>query len=92
MQPEARIARDIRKYLDEIGAFCFTVHGSPMMMTGLPDIIACHEGHFIGIEVKQPGQRPSARQEFVHHLIRRAGGVVIVATCPDDVRAHITHV
>lgn len=90
MQPEARIGQKIRKYLeDDLGAFVFKVHGGPQMMAGLPDLICCYRGHFWGIEVKQPGQKPSERQVFVHSLIKRSGGNVIVATCVEDVSAVI---
>lgn len=85
MQPEAKIGRAIRQYLDGKGAFTFKVHGGPQMMAGLPDIICCYKGWYFGIEVKQPGQRPTPRQEFVHSQIKRSGGVVIVATSVDDV-------
>lgn len=86
MQPEAKIGRAIRAYLEGLGAFTFKVHGGPQMMAGLPDIICCYKGRYIGIEVKQPGQKPTARQEFVHSLIQRSGGVVIVATCVERVQ------
>ena len=85
MQPEAKIGRKIRAYLEDQGAFIFKIHGGPQMMAGLPDLICCYEGRFFGIEVKQPGQRPTPRQEFVHSLIKRAGGEVVVATCVEDV-------
>lgn len=55
------------------------------MMAGLPDLIACVQGLFIGIEVKQPGNNPTQRQLFVHSLIRRAGGIVIVAHSVEEV-------
>lgn len=84
-QPEARIGRKIRAYLEDQGAFVFKIHGGPQMMAGLPDLIVCHEGKFWGVEVKQPGQKPAPRQVFVHSLIRQAGGGVIVATCVEDV-------
>lgn len=84
-QPEARIGTRIRKFLEEHGVFVFKVHGGPQMMAGLPDLIACVDGRFVGIEVKQPGQRPAPRQLFVHSLIMRAKGEVIVATSVDDV-------
>lgn len=45
---------------------------------GVPDIIACINGRFAGIEVKKPGGRVSALQK--HHLqeIEKAGGTHIV--------------
>lgn len=90
MQPEAKIGRAIRAYLEDAGAFTFKIHGGPQMMSGLPDIVCCFKGFFIGIEVKQPGQKPTPRQEFVHSQIKRAGGVAIVATCVDDVASVIS--
>jgi len=89
-QPEARIGKKIREYLENAGAFVFKVHGGPQMMAGLPDLIVCMPdplgvGKFWGVEVKQPGQKPSARQLFVHNMIRRSGGGVVVATCVEDV-------
>ncbi|AZS06601.1 RecB-like exonuclease [Mycobacterium phage JacoRen57] len=85
MQPEAKIGKKVREFLESKGAFVFKVHGGPQMMAGLPDLIVCHKGMFWGVEMKQPGQKPTPRQLFVHSLIRRAGGGVIVATCVDDV-------
>ena len=85
MQPEAKIGRKIRQFLESEGAFVFKVHGGPQMLAGLPDLIVCYEGNFWGVEVKQPGQKPTARQLYVHSLIEKAGGAVIVATCVEDV-------
>ena len=89
MQPEAKIVKKIREYLEEKGVFVFKVHGGPQMLAGLPDLIACAQGLFFGIEVKQPGQRPSVRQLYVHRLIRKAGGTVIVATSVEEAATHL---
>lgn len=68
------------------GWFCFKVHGTAYMMKGLPDVIVCAEGLFIGIETKEPGERDStsARQDFVHSQIRDAGGIAVVAITPAE--------
>ena len=62
------------------GWFCFKVHGSEHMMAGLPDIIVCAEGKFIGLETKMPSKRhnTSPRQEYVHTQIRAASGAAEV--------------
>lgn len=87
MQPEARITKKIREFLSaHPRSFFFKIHGSAAMMAGLPDLIGCLEGKFVGVEVKQPGQKPSKIQNLVHGRIRAAGGVVIVATSLDDVQ------
>lgn len=87
-QPEARIGNAIRKFLEQSGVpyFGFKVHGSPAMMSGLPDLVCCINGRFVGIEFKQPGQKASAVQELRHKQIRKAGGVAIVADCVADVQ------
>ncbi|MEG2887282.1 MAG: hypothetical protein RR853_09175, partial [Aurantimicrobium sp.] len=54
------------------------------MMAGLPDLIVCAEGLFIGLEVKLPATRSntSARQDYVHGLINDAGGKATVVCSP----------
>ncbi|MCA1839733.1 MAG: VRR-NUC domain-containing protein [Actinobacteria bacterium] len=78
VQPEARLGHKIREALEERGAFVFKVHGSGMMMAGLPDLIVCYKGRFLGLEVKMPGNKASAVQEYVQGKIRRAGGAAFV--------------
>lgn len=79
-QGESRISRSIITELRKAGAFAFKVHGGPMMMVGLPDIIACVDGRFVAFETKRPEKRnnTSAAQKRIHGLIRRAGGVAVV--------------
>lgn len=89
MQPEAKIGKKIREYLEGIGAFVFKVHGGPQMTAGLPDLIACVGGLFIGIEVKCPGQLPTQIQKLRHEQIRKADGVAFVATSVDDVEREL---
>ena len=77
-QRESRLSTQILAELRARGAFCFKVHGGPTMMAGLPDIIGCYRGRFFGIETKLD-TRVSVRQAYVHGLIERAGGRVVVA-------------
>lgn len=85
-QPEAKLSRKIMDRLRLEGYFCFKVHGSEFMMAGLPDIIVCADGRFIGLETKMPSKREntSPRQRFVHTQIRQAGGTAVVVTSPDE--------
>lgn len=85
-QRESRLSRKIQEALRAKGYFCFKVHGSEMMMAGLPDIIVCADGLFIGLETKNPETRnnTSARQDYVHEKIRNAGGAAVVVTSPDE--------
>jgi hypothetical protein len=48
-QAESKLSRDIMCALRLEGWFCFKVHGSEHMMAGLPDIVVCANGYFIGL-------------------------------------------
>lgn len=45
---------------------------------GIPDILACINGHFVGIEVKSDTGSPSELQLHNVRAIRRAGGFAFV--------------
>ena len=85
-QPEAKLSRKIMERLRMEGYFCFKVHGSEYMMAGLPDIIVCAEGYFIGLETKMPEKRSnvSPRQVIVHTQIEHAGGTARVVCSPQE--------
>ncbi len=85
-QPETRVQQAIQKAIKPRGWFVFKVHGSEYMMAGLPDLIICAEGLFIGLEVKVPDKRDntSARQDYVHEKIREAGGAAHVVCSPAE--------
>lgn len=79
-QRESKLSRHIMEALRREGHFCFKVHGGPTMTAGLPDIIVCARGVFIGLETKNPESRGnvSPRQRLVHTMIERAEGYAAV--------------
>ena len=85
-QPESKLSRRIMGKLRAKGYFVFKVHGSEFMMSGLPDLIVCAEGRFIGLETKLPSTRNnvSPRQSLVHSQIQHAGGHASVVCSPDE--------
>ena len=44
---------------------------------GTPDLLCCYKGRFIAIEVKRPGEKPSALQTAKLEEIRKAGGIAV---------------
>ncbi len=84
-QPEKLIVNTIKKALQERGAWVTKTHGSPHL-AGLPDIIACYRGRFVGLEVKTPETRGtvSARQSAILEQIYEAGGISGVVTSVDE--------
>jgi hypothetical protein len=85
-QPEAKISKAIMDALRKRGIFCFKVHGSAEQMSGIPDILACVEGRFVGLETKMPAKRKntSARQELVMAQINQSGGIAVVVCGVDE--------
>lgn len=85
-QAESKLSRKIMDALRADGHFCFKVHGSEFMMAGLPDIVVCAKGRFIGLETKLPSTRGnvSPRQAYVHSLIERSEGVAEVVCSPAE--------
>ena len=85
-QAESKLSRNIMSALRLHEWFCFKVHGSETMMGGLPDIIVCPRGYFIGLETKMPGKRHevSKRQAFVHDQIEASGGRVFVVCSVEE--------
>lgn len=88
MASEKTIENNIKKYLDSLGAYYEKIHGGSIYQSaGIPDILACVEGRFVGIEVKkESGGKVSALQEFKIKQIESAGGVGIIARSVQEVQ------
>lgn len=60
----------------------FNIHGgdNPFQEVGIPDLLVCYQGLFIGLECKLPGEQPSPRQRVVLKRIESAGGYATAVT------------
>ena len=74
---ERDIVAAIKKYLASLGGgvFFWKEHGGPYGTSGVPDIIICYKGRFIGMECKLPGGRLTELQKRSIDKINRAGGI-----------------
>lgn len=88
---EKQIENQIKKWLEQQGYWWMKVHGDLFQKAGVPDILACINGRFVGIEVKRPGGKVSALQEYNIEQIRASGGVAFVATSIEEVRFNLDH-
>jgi hypothetical protein len=91
-KPETKLQQKIRKALVEHGGldlYIFKMHGGPHSPPGVPDLIMCYRGVFVGLEVKMPNRASKVTEVQAHHLnqIRRAGGYSRVVTTPDEALA-----
>lgn len=92
-QRESKLSQKIIRELRKHKVFCFKVHGSAHMPAGLPDIICCVDGLFVGLEVKHPETENnlSPRQRLIQNDIRKAKGTAEVVTDVEEALAVIEH-
>ena len=76
--PEGEIKDQVRKVLDEMGAYYFFPAANGYGRTGIPDVIACVGGHFVGIECKAGSKQPTALQQRELDNIEKAEGTGLV--------------
>src|SRR3954468_3060897 len=52
------------------GGFAFKLHGSPLQLSGLPDVISCYRGRFVAFEVKRDEtKKATPLQDYMMHRI-----------------------
>lgn len=76
--PEGEIKDQVRKVLDEMDAYYFFPAANGYGRTGIPDVIACVGGHFVGIECKAGSKQPTALQQRELDNIEKAEGTGIL--------------
>ena len=87
---EKRIENEIKDYIKSCGGLCYKIHGGdPYQESGIPDLLCCWGGLFFGIEVKDPGGKPSAIQLAQGIRIKKAKGHFIIATSVKDIKDYI---
>jgi hypothetical protein len=76
--PEKKVKDKVKKILEEQGAYYFMPATGGYGKSGVPDIVACLQGKFIGIECKANGNKPTALQEKNLHNIMNVGGFAVL--------------
>lgn len=79
---EADFSRKVQKWLKERGAWVVKYHASSYTPKGVPDLIACYCGRFIGVELKT-GSKVSDWQLWQGDRIRDAQGLWLVLSPKD---------
>lgn len=76
---ETQFKNKVEKYLKYINAWYIKYWaGSPFTKEGIPDILACINGKFYGIELKADNGKPTLLQLKKLKDIRNAGGIGIL--------------
>ena len=68
----------VKAFIVDQGGWNVKFFANRMTREGIPDILACIAGYFVGIEVKSEHGRPSALQLYHCQKIREAGGFAFV--------------
>lgn len=88
---ERDVVAAIKKYLISLGRdiFFWKEHGGPYSTSGIPDIICCYKGRFLGLEAKLPGGKLTELQKRTLDKINAAGGIARRVQSVDDVKVII---
>lgn len=78
MTPEAAVKKQIKKILEDLGAYYAMPIGTGYGNAGVPDFLVCLSGCFIGIEAKAGKGKTTALQDKNLRLIREAGGYALI--------------
>ena len=91
---ERDVVAVIKKYLASLGSdiFFWKEHGGPYGTSGVPDIICCYKGRFLGLEVKLPTGALTELQKRAIDRINRAGGIASRVESVADVQKIIAKV
>ena len=91
---ERDVVTAIKHYLASYGSeiFFWKEHGGPYGTSGVPDIICCYKGRFLGLEVKLPTGRLTELQKRAIRKINQAGGIACRVESVEDVKRVIEQV
>lgn len=79
MAAEKNFENKVKKYLtDNYAWFVKYWAGAKYTKSGIPDILACVKGNFVGIELKAQNGKPDLLQLIMLSKIRNAGGYGIL--------------
>ena len=76
--PESKVKKQVVEILKREGVYYFYPVTGGFGRSGVPDIVCCFNGRFLGIECKAGTNKPTALQEAEMARIRLAGGKTLV--------------
>ena len=80
--PEKKVKQNVVSVLTELGAYYFYPATGGYGRSGIPDIVACLGGRFIGIECKAGNKKPTPLQARELQAVKDSGGIAILYSEP----------
>jgi len=94
MTLEGKVKKQVSKILKQYGAYHFLPVTGGFGRSGVPDIVACYQGVFIGIECKAGDNKPTALQlknlEDIH--TNGGWGMIVNEETARDVEAVLVYI
>ena len=75
---EKNFENKIKTFLKEQKCWFLKTWGGGYQRSGIPDLIICCNGYFIGLEVKASKGKASELQEWNINKIKQAGGIGLI--------------
>jgi hypothetical protein len=76
--PESKVKKKVTDLLKSLGAYYFYPVTGGFGRSGVPDIVCCLKGHFVGIECKAGANKATPLQLHNLDMIRDAGGIAFI--------------
>lgn len=83
---EKSFENQVKKFLKEQGCWVLKTWSNGIQREGIPDLLVCWKGYFLGIELKAENGRVSELQQWNIDQIVQAGGIGMVLY-PEDFEA-----
>lgn len=68
----------VKGFLKNEGVYFVKQFGCAFTSAGIPDLLICCNGHFLGVEIKAENGKPSQLQLMNITKIKQAGGIALV--------------
>ncbi|SEA05261.1 holliday junction resolvase (hjc) [Eubacterium aggregans] len=78
MATEKQFELKVRRFLEGRGCWVLKTWGGGMQRSGIPDLLVCCDGLFLGIELKAERGKPTPLQLWNIDKIKDAGGIGMV--------------
>lgn len=75
---EKAFEEKVKRFLKEQGCWTLKTWSNGVQRSGVPDLLVCCNGYFVGVELKAENGKPSELQLWNIEKIREAGGIAIV--------------
>ena len=78
MAAEKSFENRLKRFLEDEGCWFVKFFANAYTKSGIPDLLVCCNGYFVGVEVKAPNGKPSELQKWNINKIYGSGGIGVI--------------